>query len=307
MRKSAKGFQDHRFLIICLSLLSLFARVVPALCVSLDTSGDAAYCEVKDIHVSKATVQDPNPEHVIYGLEGSYLYTSVGDMACPSGVHTTSGKGEWLKAAPGYRGTAIETFGPVKTMSKCVENPWINLSTDCIVLEKNLPKGLAYGGPVPISPAAMNGAQKQNLKQSQLAMVLAKNLAANAPTGPLIQILSPQGGQEYGGDIPLTVKIRSDVQAKVSKINLKWIWYKPANPGQWHGDAVVMNILPEISVQNGEAKTVIPRSKFEQYSGQWQVTCDGNLGQTPTAIFRVSFKIPIIHRENTIPFPQQKK
>jgi hypothetical protein len=252
MKGWTRGLQDHGMLILSLCLLSIFAPAMPALCVSIDTSGTATWCEIKGTAVTKATVQDPNPEHVIYGLEGQYTYVaSDSSMACPSGVKSTSGKGEWLKAAPGFRGTAIENFGPVRTMSKCTQNPWVNQSTDCIVLDIKVPQGLKYSGPVPISANAMNGAQKQTLLQLQMAKVIAQNLT----TGPLIQVLSPQGGQEFMGDVTVQVKFRSDVQAKVNKLSLKWFWFKSTPPQQM---VDMSYILPEIAVINGEAKALIP-------------------------------------------------
>jgi hypothetical protein len=127
------GFQDHGMLIISLCLLSVFAPVMPAFSVSLDTKGTGSYCEIRNATVTKATVQDPNPIHVVYGFEGQYFYLAPGDMACPPGMINISGKGEWIKGDPQNRGTAIENFGPVRTTSKCTQNPWISQSTDCIL------------------------------------------------------------------------------------------------------------------------------------------------------------------------------
>jgi hypothetical protein len=160
-------------------------------------------------------------------------------------------------------------------------------------IDIKMPQGLKYNGSFPISASAMNGAQKQTLLQLEMAKVVGQNL----PTGPLIQVLSPQGGQEFMGDVPVYVKFRSDVQAKVNKVNLKWKWYKSSNSPSQMGQQVDMNILPEIPVTNGEAKAVIPRSKFEQNPGNWQLYLDTNLPQAGgfSVLFKILPTVPAIH------------
>jgi len=187
-------------------------------------------------------------------------------------------------------------------VSSCPDDPWMN-SVSCSTISKTVDphifQFLEYPANYPVSVGFISPGQKQQLKN--------EFEQKKAPKGPMVEILSPQGGHEYNGDISIHVKIRSDLKGKVNKVTLKWIWYKPAKPGQWGGDTVSMNILPEIPVQNGEAKAVIFRSKFEQYPGQWQVTCDANVGQNPTSIFKVASSVPIIHVEKNFPLPPQKK
>jgi hypothetical protein len=101
MKTFTKRFGDHRVLIICLCFLSTIILVRPVSPVSLDTSGEFVPCEIKTVNLTKAVVQDPNPEHVVYGLEGQYYV--VLPSRCPPGPSHSSGKGEWLKGAPGSR------------------------------------------------------------------------------------------------------------------------------------------------------------------------------------------------------------
>jgi hypothetical protein len=178
-------------------------------------------------------------------------------------------------------------------MSKCTQNPWMNQSTDCIVLEKKLPYYLVYNGSVPISAAAMSGGQKQALLSSYMTIVTAYNVAASQkPSGSPLQILSPQFGGKYNGDITVQVKLRADYLNKVNKINLNWTYVPNNKP------PVFLNILPELTVQNGEAKTVLPRAKFEQNPGYWNLVAEAQAdgGKFSDKVeFTVLPSVPAIH------------
>jgi hypothetical protein len=184
--------------------------------------------------------------------------------------------------------------------ASCPDDPWLNNVSCSGASTKGDPRTfefLKYPTNYPVSAGFISPGQKQQLKNEKEQK--------KAPTGPLVEVVSPHNYQEYAGDVLIHVKFRSDIKDKLNKVALKWIWYKPSKPGQFAGETVIMNVLSEIHVQNGEAKATIPRSKFEQYPGQWQVSFDADLQQTPNVLFKVTPTVPAINLDKKI--PQQKK